>query len=269
MLHIVVRALRGRRLLFTTWSEGRELWDRVVRAAPGLTALCLMPDHFHLLHAADVRDALAHAMSGYARWLNAQRRTSGPLIEPIPPPGPLRDGGKVRRNVRYVHLNPCRGHLVADPLAWPLSTHRDMVGLAAFPVVPVRRDATDFHTYVSSDPAVRVTGTELPLVSVPVPSASQVLHATSALARTPMPALLQRGQARSLYLRAARTLSPDSHRVIGDAVGVAREAVQVQPAKEDARVRAVARAVGDSRFPPLWDLDLRLQPSWARYRELE
>lgn len=35
-----------------------------------------------------------------------------------------------------MHPNPCRARLVADPLAWPFSTHRDAVGLAVDPVVP-------------------------------------------------------------------------------------------------------------------------------------
>jgi hypothetical protein len=138
MRHLVVRARPGR-LLFVTWSEGRALWDRVVGAAPGLAALVLMPDHLHLLHAADVRIALARALSGYTRWLARRRGPRGPLIRPIEAPEPLRDDGKIRRNVRYVHLNPCRGNLVRDPLAWPLSTHRDAVGLAPFPAVPSTR----------------------------------------------------------------------------------------------------------------------------------
>lgn len=266
MLHQVARALPGR-LLFTSWSEGRALWDRVVRAAPGLTALCLMPDHLHLLHEADLREPLAHALSGHTRWLNARRRRAGPLMEPLQAPGPLRDDGKVRRNVRYVHLNPCRAHLVADPLAWPLSTHRDAVGLAAFPVVPVRRDPEGFHRYVSSDPLVRVDGTELPRVTVAVPDATQVLHATSAVTRTPLPDLLRRSPARALYLKAARTLTPESHRTIADGVGLTRWAVLKHRPREDERVRAVARAAGDPRFPPLWDVDLRESRGWLRYRD--
>jgi hypothetical protein len=268
MLHQVARALPGR-LLFTRWSEGRALWDRVVDAAPGLLALCVMPDHLHLLHPVDLRPRLRKALSGHTRWMNHRHRRAGPLMSPLDPPGPLLDDGKIRRNVRYVHLNPCRARIVSDPLAWPLSTHRDMVGLAPFPVVSPRRDAVELHRYVSSDPHVRVEGTDLPHVSVAVPTATQVLHATSAVCRTPLSDLLRRGPARTLYLRAARTLTPERHRAIADGVDVTRWAVLAQRPREDAAVRAVARVVGDPRFPSLGDEDLRSAPGWFRYRSFE
>lgn len=267
MLHYAPRALPGR-LLFVDWFEAAALWACVVRAAPGLRALCLMPDHFHLLHDdAELRLRLAAALSGYTRWLNGRRGPGGALFRPLEEPDRALEGDKQRRSVRYVHLNPCRARLVADPLAWPFSTHRDAVGMAAFPVVARRTDAPGFHRYVSSDPTVNVDGTELPTVSVAVPDAGQVLYATSAVTRTPMRALSERGPARDLYLRAARTLTPTPHREIARAVGVSRHSVLRARPREDGAVRAIARAVADPRFAPLFPVDLRDRPGWFRYRE--
>ena len=266
MLHHTARAL-PERLLFTSWIEAAVLWDCVVRAAPGLQALCLMPDHLHLLHEADLRLRLAAALSGYTRWLNRRRGPGGPLLRPLEAPDRALEGDKQRRSIRYVHLNPCRARLVADPLAWPFSTHRDAVGMAAFPVVPRRSDAPGFHRYVSSDPTVHVDGTELPTISVAVPDAGQVLHATSAVARAPVLALSAHGRARALFVRAARTLTPASHGEIAEAVGVHRKTVLRARPGEDATIRTIARAVADPRFPPLFDADLRSLLAWSRYRE--
>src|SRR5687768_3505503 len=63
MNHYVAHAA-GRSLLFTTWAEGLELWRRIIAHVPGLTALHLMPDHIHLLHASDVGAGLRHALIG-------------------------------------------------------------------------------------------------------------------------------------------------------------------------------------------------------------
>src|SRR5687768_15753019 len=108
-----------------------------------------MPDHLHLLHEADVRDRLIHALVGYVQWVNHRRGDHGALLEPVPAAGAALEGDKRNRSVRYVHLNPCRARLVSDPLAWPLSTHRDAVGLSAFPVIGRQRDPYGFHRYVS------------------------------------------------------------------------------------------------------------------------
>lgn len=197
MLHHTVRA-RPERLLFVTWTEARALWDRLVAAAPGLQALCLMPDHLHLLHERDVRVPLGAALSGYARWLAHRREPGGPLVLPQAPPDRALQGDKQLRSVRYVHLNPCRARLVTDLLAWPFSTHRDAVGLAAFPVVRRQADPAAFHRYVSADPTVNVEGTELPSPSVHVPDAGAVLAAVSALTRRTVDGLDRRGPERTL-----------------------------------------------------------------------
>jgi len=45
---------------------------------------------------------------------------------------------------------------VPDPLAWPLSTHRDLVGHSFRPVARRRRNPHDVHRYVQSDAALLV-----------------------------------------------------------------------------------------------------------------
>ncbi len=262
MLQMVARGIGGR-VLFRNWCEARVLWDCVVRSTPGLVALVLMPNHLHLVHPVDVRRRLAAGLSGYCRWRHAKRGETGNVFEPLPPPWPLADQQKIRRYIKYTHLNPSRASLIKDPLLWPFSTHRDACGLAMPAVVPRAHDVPRFHKYVSSDPFVVLGGTELPGVTLEVKDPSQVLRAVSALTRTCLDRMKRRGRPRALYLRAARELCPTAtHAHIGSLVGVSERTAQRGASADDPTWRLVQRVVGDPRFPALDDRRLRWDPPW-------
>ena len=258
MLHYTPHAVVGS-LLFNDWYEARALWYRLARSACGLVALCLMPDHCHVLTSVDSRRSLQHAMSGYARWRNARRGERGsawkPLAEPTCPSTPQ----KQRRDVRYIHLNPCRRHLVSDPLDWPFSTHRDAVGLAVPLVRRLHPNPHAFHRYVSGDPTVNVQGTSLPLraeADLQGPEALlAVWSAVSAVTRTPTRLLHAEGGPRRLFVRAARTLTPASSRAIADMAQVTPRSVNMAPVGMDREVAVVERVCGDLRFRALGEVD--------------
>ena len=170
--HLVAHAVRKARPLAEP-EAAWWLWRRLRRAFPSAVAACLMPDHVHLIvshhgHTGIKGSArLGKVLSGQARHLRASR-----LWEPARR-APIRDRDKLLRQVRYVHLNPCRARLVDDPLRWPWSTHRGAVGAEHEAWVPADRlcKALDgvaagfaewFHGYVSSDPTVAVAGTTFP-----------------------------------------------------------------------------------------------------------
>jgi hypothetical protein len=179
-------------------------------------------------------------------------RKEGPLFARLPPAEVLETAGKINRQIRYVHLNPCRDKLVGDPLTWPFSTHRDACGLAVPRVVPKVNDPERFHRHVSSDPDCRVDGTELPTRLGRTFTPLDVLRAVSAVTRSTRNMLQHRGPARSLYLCAATTLCPTaSHAEIGRLVDVQRDAVLRAKRVTDPNVHVVARVVGDPRFRPL------------------
>lgn len=210
MLHHVAHTVPGRRL-FSTWEEGCALWDRITGRLPGARAICVMPDHVHVLHEQDVKAVLGRVLAAHAQWLNAREGATGPLLRPSPDPRPIVGETKVRRQVRYVHLNPCRAHLVADPLSWPLSTHLDRLGLAVDPVVQRHPDPRRFHAYVSADPTVDVSGSDLPVAPSHLVDLPSALRAVSLCTRTPADAVLgRRGAARTLFLGCAQTLTPSS-----------------------------------------------------------
>jgi hypothetical protein len=165
-------------------------------------------------------------------------------MAPSPPAERVEGATKIRRSVRYVHLNPCRARLVTDPLAWPFSTHLDAVGLTPCPVRDRVGDPAAFHRYVSADPTVDVQGTPLPVASSRSLGVEDVLAAVCHAYRVPPDRLLRRGPARRALVQNARALTDASVPAIAAAVGLGRSAAHAIPAAADP---AVARLACDER----------------------
>jgi hypothetical protein len=268
MYHFVAHSVLDR-WLFHDWAEAAALWARLA-ALPEPRALVVMPDHVHAVLRVPAVGAFVTALQEYARWRGRHRgEGGGPAWLPVEAPEILAGSKHFQRSVRYVHLNPCRDGLAADPLAWPFSTHRDAVGLALPGVVAVERDPPAFHARVSGDPSVRVEGTTLPFGRAGLcgASAEQVMGAVSALTRTPTPALCARGPARDLLIHALRDLALASATGIAREVGVSRGTVQRTPEVAGVWVRTVERVLCDPRFFTLDTLRLDRSPSWRTYRE--
>ncbi len=269
MYHYAPHAF-GDSLLFITWTEGLELWRRLA-SIPGVYSIVVMPTHVHIMHPRRIHRELAAVMSAFARWRNHHRQQRGRRVwRPLGPPTEPYNGVKQRRDDRYVGLNPCRERLVGDPLAWPLSTHRDRCGLVVRPAVRRSLDPAGYHRYVSSDPTVHVAGTPLPDgtgIRAWDASALPVLRdAVSSALRMTIDGTHRKGRARSLLLRCARVLTTASLSEIGAATGVSRQAVGNVRPTADAATHLVARIAGDPRFGGLYDVDLRRLPTWHRHR---
>lgn len=220
MRHFVART-HGNLLIAHDVTEMSELFHRIRRSIPGIESLCVMPNHLHMLHARDVRARLASTLGGYVLWRNHRRGESGGLFQPLPEGEPLVDAEKIRRAMRYVHLNPCRGRIACDPLAWPFSTHLDALGLARLPLRPAVRDPVQLHRYVSADPSVNVGGTDFPVLPRGDIPLENLRAATSAAFRIPVGAVTStRGPARATFLEAARELSGRSVPEIARFAGV-------------------------------------------------
>jgi putative transposase len=276
MVHLVARSLDGT-LLFRDHAEARALFDILASAFPDAEAICLMPDHVHLVVPdAGALDRLRAALSGFARWRNARRSTSGPVWRPAPAAEPLPDALHAHRTVRYVHLNPCRAGLVADPLAWPWSTHRDATGFAAAPVRPRVHEPERFHAYVSGDPSVRPEGTSLPETNWARPSWEAVADAAAGVCREPIDAARRRGPCRRLAVRAAWFLQLHDAPLLAREAGLARAGIYRVIADLPGRgslssepaLYACVRAVGDPRVSAVPTGDLRHLRGWERYRRL-
>ncbi len=166
-------------------------------AFPEAFAAVLMPNHLHLL----LPTAAPRATARLVRLLAfaTKRSAHQSLWEPSPSARPIPNAQQVLGNIRYIHLNPCRARLVADPLSWPWSTHRDVVGaryepwtkahvMAAAVHRPRNGFACWFHAHVSNDSTVRIGGTPSPLAA-PVRQ----------IATTPLAHIVAAGRSATMY----------------------------------------------------------------------
>ncbi len=167
--HLTVRTCFG----FQAFKDRREAgvaWKRLRDAFPDIAAACLMPTHLHVLAwgetAHELRLKLVRVLTGLQKTFPRMAHH----WEGVPEPQAIPDRKHLLRQIRYVHLNPCRDSLAGDPLEWEWSTHRDYVGGVKRPwpdVEKVRKElkwatagfAERLHAYVSADPSVRVEGT--------------------------------------------------------------------------------------------------------------
>ena len=259
-------------LLFQTWEEARALWERLLTLGPP-HALVLMPDHVHLLtlHAGETE--WRRVLYGYRAWRYQHRLRKGsppapgPILLPQEPPLRVADRQHLNRTTRYIHLNPCRGRLVADPLGWAFSTHRDRVGLAVPLACPLEADPYRFHGWVSADPSVDVQGTHLPnpIRDTSQATAGEIRHAVSSLLRVPVAELQRKSPARRLAVASLKALSRLSARAVAKAFGVAPSSVPRLTDVDSHEIALVARLLGDARFHDLKEGDLARTPSWQRY----
>jgi hypothetical protein len=267
MLHVVAHAVFGE-FLWRSYEEGLALWDRLMAMLPA--ALCLMPDHVHLLTDQYDRGAFAHLLSGYARWRHCHRGGPGGRVWlEHPEPRQLLAPKHLRRSFRYVMLNPCRDGLADDPLAWALSTHRDSVGLCWPPVVRPSQQPERLHGYVSADPSVQVDGTALPIrrADAGKPHWRVLVAAVSALTRTPVARLREAGPGRQLLVAAALTLGALPPQRVAALLGIGRSTLYREPPVRPELLGLVARVCGDLRFAALHDERLDRERRWRGYME--
>jgi hypothetical protein len=220
LFHVTARAL-GRLTPFLAFEAATFAWARLRAAFPEALAAILLPNHLHMIlefiRACALQRRLGAVLSGLTRsgLLGAHRL----VWQPVPEPKAIEDLQKLRRQVRYVALNPCRAHLCGDPLEWIWSTHRDVLGAVADPWVTTDRlarglhfSARDFaarhHVYVSGDPDVRVEGTPAPVPALARESAQVPLEtiavAAAAALRVPVAEVATRHEARLLFVQLAR-----------------------------------------------------------------
>jgi len=239
-----------------------DLWERLRGTFPKVAACVLMPNHLHLLY-------LAHR-PGNAQWRLgvelrawAQRFHPGSKIwTPIPDAIPIPDFHHLKRQIRYVHLNPCRSRLVSDPLAWEWSTHRDVTGCVldpwpclptlaqVFETTPVRL-GEKMHRYISADPAVQVSGT--PMIRDPDPRQSlianldTVFRGCASVRRERL--AYHRGASRDLAIQVAHRLglrSDDQRPELNRRVWRRATTLEVN----ERAIQAVLRVLADSRCHP-------------------
>ena len=218
--HIIARSWPGLRPLSDPESCSW-LWSHLRARFPAVAAVCLMPDHLHLITRIDDPRSARERLARTLGWFSRRRRPRSCPVwwQPTPKPRAISDARHLRRQIRYVLLNPCRAGETSDPLAWPWTTARDLCGAISDPWVRPQELAAHigeqqagfprrFHAYVSSDPSAAVAGTPFPTPARPSAVASTPLAtiraASNAATRSPVPAQLSRpGLPRNLLVHLA------------------------------------------------------------------
>lgn len=274
-IHLVAHVRRGGPS-FWDLELGNRLWGCLRRAFPDALAVTVMPDHVHvILFVVDVGAAIKRfrlALSGFA-W------GRGPIWEPVPPPKILPNVGKLRADIRYVALNPCRRHYVSDPLEWPWSTHRDLMGCAVQPWIRPERMAPlvqrrvegfreSWHGYVSRDRDVDPHGTPVPqpapVSDVPVVSLDETIRAVASAHRIQPGAVRMRGTPRNLFLHLARHQGWPGGGPVAAACGVSTRTTRRMHDVTEETLRAGARCLGDLRLVCWLDLQPGGMPCGVR-----
>lgn len=242
---------------------GAWLWVQLRAAFPDVLAATLMPDHPHLVLAAEdpnaARQRLARLLGHFGRRFGIWGRVSQ-----VPPPAPIRGGDVLARQIRYVALNPCRARLVSCPLAWTWSTHRDVLGATVDPWVTAdrlaralgmhsRAFATRHHAYVSGDPRARINGTPLPQIAptttMPTAALHTIAQAAAAATRTEPDAIRSRGPARALFVALAFDQGWNQIARLADLCDCcSRTITNLRHAADPVALRAARVCLGDARL---------------------
>jgi REP element-mobilizing transposase RayT len=118
--HIMARGIERRSIFRNDWDRD----DFVERLAKVLTdtqtpcyAWALMPNHFHLLlktGSVPIATVMRRTLSGYAQGFNRRHRRNGHLFQNRYKSILCQQDAYLLELVRYIHLNPLRGRIVAD-----------------------------------------------------------------------------------------------------------------------------------------------------------
>jgi REP element-mobilizing transposase RayT len=100
-----------------------------------IIALCLMPNHFHLLIRVEAGGSVDQFMqrlcSGYSRRINRFLSRTGTVYEGRYHIKHVKDDNYFKALCRYIHLNPVKAALAEDPSTWEYSNYQESLGRRA------------------------------------------------------------------------------------------------------------------------------------------
>jgi REP element-mobilizing transposase RayT len=135
--HMMLRGNGGADIFFAKADRRRFLellGEGVERFGHRLHGYCLMTNHVHLVvqaGEAPLSRAMQNLAFRFTRFVNARRKRIGHLFQGRYKALLVDADSYLLELVRYVHLNPVRAGLVADPADWPWSGHRAYLGRGA------------------------------------------------------------------------------------------------------------------------------------------
>lgn len=209
---------------FKDFATAQWTWEQIHHIFPDAVAGVLMPNHIHLIlpkgklrEGATVTQA-TRKLSGLLGCISKRLQVKK-LWQPIPPPAEIPDSQHLRRQIRYVALNPCRKKLCRDPLEWYWSTYREWMGATVVGRDSLGRLASSLqespsnfrvrlHAYVSGDPTVSISGTPPPQGAPqpkkwPTYTVDAIWRASAAALRVPLDDIKKPKPLRNLFIQMA------------------------------------------------------------------
>lgn len=264
--HWTVRA-RSPHQPFSDFETARKMWVDLQKKFPDALAAVLMPNHLHLILPTDARVA---PMFGLLGGVSKRQRTKH-LWDRLPAPSEIPDVHHLKRQIRYIALNPSRARLCRDPLEWLWSSYRDVQGGVHAGWITAERIARAigenpagfqerFHRYVTGDPSVAVDGTAPPSpAAVPSQWADTplllILHACATTLRLhPQAVKSPRSPLRALFVHAAARQGWRKPEWLAELTGLTRR--QVHSILTQSPPRSLPSALvclGDSRWTRWWN----------------
>lgn len=257
--HLVARANPFQTPL-TKRNSNVDLWERLQKRFSNIAACVLMPNHLHILIFTHEPDKAVWNLGVDLRAWTQRFYPRLQLWAPIPNAIAIPDFHHLKRQIRYVHLNPCRAGLVKDPLQWEWSTHRDVTGCVINPWPNLKilekvfatsssRLSEVLHQYVSQDPTVAVNGTPMvqqPKIGGVISTNYTTILWGAAVANRQIP-LLRRGKLRDLSVQTAHRLRliPEP-----DQLGMSQQSwwrALARPADENS-IQVVLKILSDPRL---------------------
>ena len=134
--HVILRG-NGRQPIFFD-NQDRDRWQEILQKAltryrHRLHAYCWMTNHVHMAiqaGAEPLADFMRILASRYARYLNRKRRRPGHLFERRYRAILVQRDEYLIELLRYIHLNPVRANMVADPSEYQWSSHNAYLRLS-------------------------------------------------------------------------------------------------------------------------------------------
>lgn len=221
------------------------LWAHLRAHFPAAYANTLMPDHLHLVPPGrSDPDLLRRILQGHARRFGA--RWSITRCEPV------HTARILERTCRYAARNADRAGLVDDPLEWPWSTLRDMLGATVDPWTPIERIAKAVRRRPDQVVSYCLDGapdpTRQPLGLIVAPLAA-IAEAAAAATRATPDEIRRPGPTRALFLALARDVGGARACDLAEACGITERTIRRLDGTVSSEALAAARrCLGDPRL---------------------
>ncbi len=139
LYHVILRGNNGQRVFSGDYGYKvflSLLTEGTKRFGYRLHAFCLMPNHVHLavqVGEQPLSKAMQNAGFRHALRTNRLQGSTGHLFQGRYKAILVADTAYALELVRYIHLNPVRAGLAADPADWRWSSHRAYLGIDSWP----------------------------------------------------------------------------------------------------------------------------------------